>query len=99
MLPYQITTCSGRVEPHTYQSYPICLTEPHMGGFSTDDFCQVRWPGRLLEGERLPIGNLVMEGQRYPRPVHSPLIQRALNVEEAAHLPWNREVHGSEFPN
>ena len=70
-----------------------------MGEFPTDDFRQVRWPGRRLKDRRLPIRKLAMEGQRYPRPVHSPLIQHALNVEEAAHRPWHREVHGSEFPN
>ena len=68
-----------------------------MGWFLTDDFCQVRQLGCRLEGKRLPIGELVMEGRKYPRQVQSPLIQRTLNVEEVGHQPWHYEVHRAEF--
>ena len=68
-----------------------------MGGLPTDDFCQVCRPRHCLEDERLPIGELAMEGQRYPCPFHSPLIQRTLNVEEMVYRPWHLEVNRAGF--
>ena len=69
-----------------------------MGGLPTNDFYQVHQPGLRLKGKHLPIGELPMKGQRYPCPVHFPLIQRTLNVKEVGHRPWHREVHGADLP-
>ena len=68
-----------------------------MGWLPTDDFFLVRRHGRRLEGERLLTFKIVMECWRYPHPVHSPLIQRTLNVEEVGHRSWHHEVHRAEF--
>ena len=70
-----------------------------MGGFTTENFCQVCRPGRRLKGECIPIRELVMEGRRESRMVHSSLIQCEMNVKEVGHLPWHRKLHGSVFPN
>ena len=85
MPPDQIITRSGQVEPHASGSYSRRITEPRMGGFPTESFCQVRWTGLCLKYRRLPIRDLAMEGRRYLLPFHSLLIQRALNVEEVGH--------------
>ena len=60
----QIMTRSGQVEPHISRSYPRRVTEPHVAGFLTDKFGQVRWIGRRLKGKRLPIRELAVEGRR-----------------------------------
>ena len=64
MLPDQIMTRYGRVDPHASRSYPRRVTEPQMGGFPMENFLQVRWPGRRLKGECLKTHKLVMEVHR-----------------------------------
>ena len=92
-------TRSSCVETHASRFYPRRVLETHMGGSTTDDVRQVCRPGRHLKGKRLPIHDIVMEGRRYPRPFHSPLIQCAMNVKEVSHSPWHPKVHVEELPN
>ena len=62
--PDQILTCSSRVEPHASRSQTRRVAKPQMGGILTNNFCQVRWPGRRLESEDFPIGELLMKVRR-----------------------------------